>query len=421
MHVYTYWKCNSCDSIIRGDSRTCPNCGTPIPNNVKYMMPDNPTIVAAMKAGTILTGDKKIHTDEKGIQSEIVETKDERNLPNWKCHYCGYQNFAEDTSCRGCGVAKSNDTYYEKISVKSDEDEGSYEDERSYDNDFTEIVDEYDEPVKEEPTKISTPYTPKPKQKISIWKNIVDFLAHIDGRVYLAVFALLFFVPFFIWLFTPVQRESRVTSFSWERSIDVETYTLCHEDGWSVPAGAVVTDEREEIHHYDQVLDHYETKSKQVSERVLVGYDTEYRDLGNGQAEVVQTPVYETQYHTEYYEEPVYKSVPVYKTKYYYDIGRWKYSTSLRTSGFDQNAYWYDTSYPTSVTNPNYGDIRQGDRHETYRVNLINYNDEKSTITYNYNDWMSLQVGDILRYKSFRFTDQPLSEVEVKRTNSASN
>lgn len=419
MHVYSYWKCNSCDSIIRGDNRSCPNCGTPIPNNVKYMMPDNPTIVEAMKAGTILTGDKKIHTDEKGIRSEIVETKDERNLPNWKCHYCGYQNFAEDTSCRGCGAAKSNDTYYEKISVKSDKDE------RSYDKDFTEIsdieeyelVNDYTKPIKKSEPKH---YIVEPTKK-SVWETIKEFLRGSDPRVLITILACAIIIPFLIWLFTPVQREARITSFSWERSIDVEEYKLCHEDDWSVPPGATVTDQRQEIHHYDHVLDHYETRTKQVAERVLVGYETEYRDLGNGQAEVVQTPVYETQYHTETYQEPVYKDVPVYKTKYYYDIGRWKYSISLTTTGFDQTPYWHETDLPISVDNPEYGDLRQGSRHETYRVHLINYDDEKSTITYNYNDWMNLQIGDVLRYKSFRFTDQPLSEVEVKRTNSASN
>ena len=34
-HVWTYWKCATCSSIIRGDSRTCPNCGTPISENDK--------------------------------------------------------------------------------------------------------------------------------------------------------------------------------------------------------------------------------------------------------------------------------------------------------------------------------------------------------------------------------------------------
>lgn len=432
MHVYSYWKCDSCGSIIRGDSRECPNCGSPIPNNVKYMMPDNPTIIAAMKDGTILTGDKKINVDEKGIRSEIVEEKDERDNPNWKCHFCGFQNFDESNTCAGCGADRTTDTYFgDKIASMSKRSETHTT------QDVEDKIDTY-EPPKFEHKKISTskteenttekiieaPTTTEKPNKLDVVSNFIrsakDFIYENSNAV-LIVLGLMILIPFLIWLFTPVQREARITSFSWERSIDVEEYRLCHEDDWSVPPGGVVTDERQEIHHYDHVLDHYETKTRQCSREVFDGYDTEYRDLGNGQAEVVQVPRYRTEYYTEEYEEPVYRDEPVYRTKYYYDIGRWKYDYALTTSGNDQNAYWHETDLPTDVYNPNYGDLRQGSRHESYIVHLVNANDEQYTITYNYNDWMNLQVGDVLRYKSFRFSDQPLSEVEVVRKKQASS
>ena len=44
-NVWTYWKCSCCESIIRGDNRVCPGCGTPIPNGVKYLMPDNSEVM----------------------------------------------------------------------------------------------------------------------------------------------------------------------------------------------------------------------------------------------------------------------------------------------------------------------------------------------------------------------------------------
>jgi ribosomal protein L37E len=391
-------------------------------------MPNDPKVIAADKAGKICTGDKEIHVDEKGIRSEIVSAKDERSEQNWKCKFCGAQNFNEFSSCESCGAPKTNDRYFdtdseEVITPTSSEENHiitNYKKPNKIDIRYK-PEEQIEEQPKEEFTE-NTNLLTVVKDKVTATKNnianLIDsicyfFTENITRSVIILLVAIL--IPFLIWLFVPVQREARITSFSWERSIDVETYTLCHEDDWSVPAGGVVTDERQEIHHYDRVLDHYEQRSREVSEQVFDGYDTEYRDLGNGQCEVVQTPRYRTEYHTEYYEEPVYKDVPVYRTKYYYDIGRWLYSYPLVTTGEDQDAFWYNTELPTDIATPNYGDTRQGSRHETYYVHLVDYNDEYSTITYEYNNWLELQIGDVLRYKSFRFSKQPLGEVEVKR------
>ena len=202
----------------------------------------------------------------------------------------------------------------------------------------------------------------------------------------------------------PINREAKVESFSWKRLINVEQYTLCHESDWYVPSGATVTSRRQEIHHYDKKLDHYETKSRQVSERVFDGYDTSYKDLGNGQAEVVETPRYRTEYHTEYYEEPVYIDVPVYRTKYYYDIGRWKHHSYLETKNNNKEPYWYDTDLPTNIENPEYGDLRQTTRTETYTVHLIKPDGEKYSTNFAYEKWLSLRINDLISYKSFRFT-----------------
>lgn len=418
-HVYTYWECSYCKSLIRGDSRTCPNCGAPIPNDVKYLMPDNEKVIKARKEGKILIGNT--HIDEKGIVADIVEKKDERDKPNWLCEHCGYQNFDEDTTCRGCGAEKTTKNYF------SDKDES------------------FDEPEEsEEESESTTKSETEKSNKLSDIKNkIFGIISNIpvNYAIYfgIGIIALIFL----IWLFTPVTRVTTVQGFKWQRTIDVEEYTLCHESGWSTPAGATVTDTREEIHHYDTVLDHYETKTREVSEQVFDGYDTEtrqvseqvfdgydtsYRDLGNGQAEMVQTPRYRTEYrtetyqvpryrtewHTETYQEPVYVQVPVYQTKYYYDIGRWKYVYNLPTSGSDQEPYWHNTDLPSDVFDPNYGDLKQTSRHEKYIVIILNEDGESIETEYDFNLWTTLLPGDKLTYKSFRFTYRPLTEVEIK-------
>ena len=102
MNVWTYWKCPACHAIIRGDSRACPSCGTPIPEGTKYLMPDNPEVVSAVQNGTVLIqeqAEQQTVTDEKGIKAEVVSDELKSDKPNWNCPYCGYQNRFENTVC----------------------------------------------------------------------------------------------------------------------------------------------------------------------------------------------------------------------------------------------------------------------------------------------------------------------------------
>lgn len=459
MNVYTYWECPYCNSIVRGDSRSCPNCGSPIPNGTKYMMPDDPRVIKAQREGKILVGGKT-HTDERGIVSEVVSEEKERKAPNWQCGSCGYMNFAEDTVCKGCGAPKSSKTYFdndeEEVSDTDDEGDVLYE---SSDLKIVlpptragnvtireEYVDEDGHTKDREKTfTVDIPVTEEPqkpeKKPISLWKKLSDFFKD-NWKPILAGLGIIALVAFLIWLFMPVKRTATVTGFEWQQTIKLEEFTLCHESDWSVPPGGRITSTAEEIHHYDTVLDHYETKTRtvseqvqdgyetktrQVSETVLDGYDTSYRDLGNGQAEVVQTPRYRTEYHTETYEvpkyktvyheetyqEPVYVEVPVYQTKYYYDIDKWLYGGVLTAHEQDHEPYWITGDYPEEVADPSYGDIQLGERNGAYWVVLQNDKEEYKT-QYNLPEWQEFAVGDVITYKSFRFSYKPLTETVVE-------
>ena len=410
MKVYTYWECPHCDSIVRGKKRDCPNCGAPIPNDTRYLMPDNPKVIQALRNGSVII-EGETHTDEKGIKSEIVPESDwrhEKSSPNWLCDSCGCQNFAKDDTCVGCGTPRGTKTYFNPKGkpLRTDEPDDIYEDEPFEEDVLDDETDEdgsytYVEPKHEE-------IRPKQTERKSFdydrfWRN---YGMNIFKGILVAIgaMALIFLL---VWLFTPVTRTATVQGFRWERVIQTEEYKLCHESDWSVPANGRVTRESREIHHYDNVIDHYETKTKQVSERVCVGYDTSYRDNGDGTADVVRTPIYETQYHTETYQEPVYKKVPVYRTKYYYDIDKWVSASPLRTTGAGQEPYWPETDIPTSVFNPNYGDLRQSGRQEYYYVRLKDEDENIYEIALDFNRWSSLTVGNHLTYKSYRFTRQP--------------
>jgi hypothetical protein len=66
--------------------------------------------------------------------------------------------------------------------------------------------------------------------------------------------------------------------------------------------------------------------------------------------------------------------VPVYKTKYYYDIGRWKKVSSLDTYDSNKEPIWATSNLPEDIENPEYGNQRLGNRTEKYYIQIT---DEK--------------------------------------------
>lgn len=223
------------------------------------------------------------------------------------------------------------------------------------------------------------------KTKYSVFKKNWEFISE-NIKVATGVSLVLMFVAALLFLFIPVNRTTTVTGFKWSRAIEVEEYTLCHESDWNIPVGGRETGRDYRIHHYDHVIDHYETKTRTVTEQVLVGYDTHYTDLGNGQASVSQTPKYETKTRIETYEEPVYRDDPVYRWYYFYDIDRWLHSDWLKTENYDQDPYWYDTDLPTNIDSPEYGDLKQSTRKETYTVLVVDDKRNSSSFERNQSD-----------------------------------
>ena len=423
-NVWSYWKCPSCNKIIRGDLRSCTACGTPIPAGVKYLMPNHPEVMDAMRKGVIITEASNTKIDEKGIKSEIVPPDKVSKRANWICSYCNCQNTAENIVCERCGAGKeeSEKDYFNRKTILTDKEmdevvdrtgnsflkeEDNTEEDYADEDDLKDTESDNDSSKKTTSEKdAKSPevcLTPEPDILGVVKRFIGDYIFQIVG-----ILGIIFLIIFLFWLFTPITRESKIIDFSWDRQIDVEEFTLCHEDDWDVPNGATVTDTKLEIHHYDHVIDHYETKTRQVSHQEFDGYDTSYVDLGNGQAEVVETPVYRTVWETEEYEDPVYVDVPVYKTKYYYDIGRWKKSGTLCTAANNHEPYWSQTDIPEEVDNPNYGDKRLGDRKETYYIYILNSKEQKQKVKYKYDQWQSLSINDKITYKTFRFSDTPL-------------
>lgn len=332
------WDCKYCDTKgILGRYRECPNCGKARDGDTKFYMPQKHSYVEEDKA-------KKIN----------------RN-PDWVCNYCGEQlNSDNDKFCKSCGAPRDSENlnyhqYQEKKKVESEEKRKRQEEKQNIVNNKA----------------VSS------RLKIN-WKAIIGIL--------LSVFLVIGLVGIFI----PREKEVTILELSWNREISIETIETFEENGWSLPNGAKLRYTATELHHYIQVLDHYETKTREVAKERIVGYEdyvAGHKDLGNGYFEEIinSRPIYETYYEQETYEEAIYRDEPVYQTKYYYDIDRWTYNRSVKTSGNDKNVYWGEVSL-------RFGE-REGSRTEAYFANVVDKKGKESKFLFDFDTWNNLNVS----------------------------
>ena len=112
-----------------------------------------------------------------------------------------------------------------------------------------------------------------------------------------------------------------------------------------------------------------------------------------------QRPVYETEYYTETVQQPVYRQVPRYATKYYYDIWRWTPTRVASASGTDHEAAWPE---------PELGENeRTGDRAEEYRFTVTDKDGRETAYSLAEADWRNLSVGQSISITSKRSGANP--------------
>lgn len=128
--------------------------------------------------------------------------------------------------------------------------------------------------------------------------------------------------------------------------------------------------------------------------QLLQIFEFGHRDLGNGYFEEIKSdkPVYSTRTRTETKEEPIYKQVPAYKNKYYYEIERWVHNRYENTSGTEDNPYW-----PTLNLMPD--KEREGSRSEKYSIKTINNKKKEKTYEIKFLDWQKIHCGDSIKVK----------------------
>lgn len=354
------WDCSYCGAKrIRGSIRDCSQCGHPRDKGVAFYMADPQNYVF----------------DEE-IAAKV------RCGPDWLCPACDCLNSAENTVCEGCGTernAMTKDYFQNRVEQNTE-----YKRERE---NWHEFDPAYTPPEKE---MLVQPVAEPPKvKKKTNWAKVLKI-----GAVALLVIAL---IAGMIALFTPKEVTGTVDSFAWSRTMEVEEYKTVRESDWSIPAGGREVSRSEEVHHYNQVISHYETKTRTYTEQVLDHYETVvtgYRDLGNGYFEEITTqkPVYRTETRTETYEEPVYVQIPIYETFYVYEIERWTHKSTEKVSGNDKEPYWPEYTFSDKE--------RKGTFTETYTVKVTDEDGKTREFKLSFEEWNTLEVGQAVKLKT---------------------
>ena len=390
-YIRGYWDCNYCNTkAIDGLMDNCTNCGKQKPSDTKYYMLSENDFVSA----------------EELNKAKIRQEDCDGKHTDWVCDYCGQLNNYTDNICVACGGSKDDATKLYggvqanklETNVNADSDKASDKNDITIDNKECNVNDREwtNEVVSKDTIENGVSNIEKSDNTfggyINNWLNvIIGFVCRHKLGMLISSFILLLIVLLF-----PYNVQSTVTRFTWERTVVIEDYLTFNESDWSLPSGARIRYTNNEIHHYEDVLDHYETKTRQCSRQVFDGYDTitNYVDAGNGVfvPETTQTARYRTEYYTEDYQEPVYREEPIYKTKYYYEIDRWTAIDRIVSSGNDHKPYW-SSDYT----------LKDGDRDTTRleEYNLIfkdskDGKDKSNKVTVDYDKFMDSNIGDTI-------------------------
>ena len=356
--VMGYWDCPYCGTTgNRGDVVNCPACGR-ARGEVQFYMKDH------SEGGT---REENQRADVEYLTEE--QAKYVSKNPDWYCSFCNSLNSDNAEFCGNCGASRtdSESNYFQMLKKKQER----------------EAAEEAAQPQ------------PRPQKQGGIPRPLV-----------IAAVILLAIVGIFAWLNgNKTSGDLKVTALNWIRNINVEENRMFSESDWTLPEGAEQTDAREEIHHYDSVLDHYENVEVQRSRRVIDHYETyyTYEDNGNGTFSEVahERPVYTAEYYTEIVQQPVYVQVPRYQTKYYYNIWRWTPSRDVTASGGDHSAAWPEVTLAENE--------REGQRSEKYSFTVENTKKAGETAAYSLaeSDWMNVNVGDSLHITARRSGADP--------------
>ncbi|MGB1121551.1 MAG: zinc finger protein [Saprospiraceae bacterium] len=338
------WDCDYCGNVGNlGPHVHCSACGSSRPEDVVFYMPRGV--------------DSKV-TDE----DQIAEAKEGAN---WVCAFCNNSNRNSYKACVSCGAMQ--DDSEKSLEVRE----------------FTESA----VPRSSQPTQKLAAEKPKPRK--SYLPRVLVFIAIIAfGYIGLSQIS--------------STIDVKITQLEWERSIEVESYEQVTESDWKLPQGGKLISQKKEIHHYDRKITGYETRTRTVREAAgTEEYVCGKRDLGNGYFEdkYCTRTIYRDK--TEEYEEPIYQKFPVYKTKYTYQIYRWKPFKDYKSSGQTKKVSWADV--PAFVDN-DAQKYRIKAEKEAYFFEIEDHKGRQHWYETNYDYWKNnIFVGKVLKAEKSTF------------------
>lgn len=369
------WDCPKCGSQNLGRHTFCVNCGSPQAQDQKFY--------------------------EVAGAPDVSNDPAHQNVgPNWTCNHCSGTNRGNYTNCGRCGAPKGSSPSHSVIdyslgNVPFKEDDvpeqpvnpifssphstATFTSNPSISTD-TSLVDLLDQEYN--PNTVH-PYAFEDEKPKSKRKNTSSSSVTLDkqqlawGGAILLVISAVILVGWLIFRTTEVNAQ--ISGFEWNRTVFIDEYRTVREGDWSVPATGRYVNSYQKVHHYDRVLDHYETKSRTV-QTGSESYTCGSRSTGDGYFEDItcSRPVYGQ----ESYQEAVYRNDPVYRTWYEYDIDKWSPDRTVSTNGTNRNdpaPYWGEVTLDCAnqeiigCERENrreqlYTVIFKDDEHKTYRL-----------------------------------------------------
>jgi hypothetical protein len=360
----------------------CPSCGTKNISALRKMRCPN---CSASKTTQDFENARMVEiTDEYGLKLA-------KSGKNWACSYCQSVNLDVDQKCSGCSADRSEQTegafrvedVTEKVkghevvvqSTETRQDEhveqcrsSGHVRERKRSSRSRRTEPEYNsESEYSEPEKSESSFRGSYR-----WESNSSSPRRLSSNQWIALSVTLFVIAvsaFVYW--TKGSYPGELTSFYWERNVQVEIYKTLHDSGWDHPYDAFNVNSYSKVHHYDPI---YETRmvSEQEAYTVTVYVSkTRYINNGNGSTKAVteQVPQTQTKYRTVTRPKEVKVGErPIYRTYYEYNVNRWTYHNTLYSSGEDKNKIYWPEFTPAIGGFSNLGATRLGNRSQSLYV-----------------------------------------------------
>jgi len=334
------WACPSCGDIVLGRFETCPSCGAPRPQGVRFFLPEG-----------------EPYTTDPALLADAASGAD------WTCDACGGANKgavngARVIACVHCGEPRDGDDTDTPVrhltAVPKTPSEASLLEREALRNAAQE----------RRTTRVAA--------TLAAQRQATKGATWLVGTTLLALVVIALAAS---WLWT-YREAATVVGGTWTHTLSIEAYTRLEEEGFDPPADAHVLRTERREHHKTRVITGYTTQT--TTKKVQTGtesYTCGTTDLGNGYFEdkTCTRPTYTDVPVSE--EVPVYTWMPVYEDYAFYTIDRWRaHRTATATGGLLDAPVW-----PTPLLDPGQrqgdtarlGEERVAGRHTLYQIEVL--------------------------------------------------